>query len=126
LQSSDHSERWELQSVDTYMREKAEEEEKAFQSASSSSAGPADEKSQHSIAISHIAQYFEPFHTRTLDLLRKGDNVIVDHCFGNDEIFKNALYHFKDEEVFFVKIYTDYPTAMQRLQKRNANGSCPD
>lgn len=123
MQSSDHTERWEIQSIDAFIRDISKETESGT---GSSSVGSKDEKSQHSKAISSLARFFEPFHTKILDRLRQGVNVIVDHCFSNDELFKNALYHFKDQEVFFVKIYTNYATAMQRLKARNADSSCPE
>jgi chloramphenicol 3-O-phosphotransferase len=108
LLNKQEGERWELMSIDDQFL--SGRKEAIYSSAEAKTLG---EK------LSFRAKLTYGLHQSVRKKLESGTNIILDHCFLYDDMFLNALFHFKKEEVFLVKISTDFETAKKRLKKRN-------
>lgn len=111
------TEKWEIESLDTHVITDFELQYGPITSAPAPL--PPEYTPPYSKLIPHHAKFYDPFHLRISRKLKEGTNVILDHCFSKDENFKNALFHFQNEEVLFIKLSTDFDTATERLRQRN-------
>ena len=73
------------------------------------------------IPASGIPRMFCIFHNQLLEELNIGRTLVVDHCFTNDEGYKNFLKVFEEygNKIALIKVFCTHEAAQQRLQQRN-------